>query len=61
MEPGGRNRWQPVANGMAQKRRRQAETVAADCDRLPESFHGKEGVDFALGCDGNDRRPAFAS
>ena len=38
----GGNRWQM---GWPQKRRRQAETVAADCDRLPESFHGTEGVD----------------
>jgi hypothetical protein len=38
----GRNRWQ-----MERRRRRlrQAKTVAMGCDQLPESFHGKEGVD----------------
>jgi hypothetical protein len=44
MEPGGRNQWQPVA-ARARKPRNQAKTVAVDCDRLPETFHGKEGVD----------------
>src|SRR5919106_1549855 len=38
----GGNRWQM---GTAQKRLRQAKTVAVGCDQLPESFHGKEGVD----------------
>jgi hypothetical protein len=40
MEPSGRNRWQPEANGMAPKRLRQAKTVAVGCDQ----FHGKKGV-----------------
>jgi hypothetical protein len=29
----------------AQKGRKQAKSVAAGCHRLPETFHGKEGVD----------------
>jgi hypothetical protein len=28
-----------------QERRKQGKTVAVGCDRLPEKFHGKEGVD----------------
>jgi len=28
----------------ARKPRNHAKTVAVDCDRLPEKFHGKEGV-----------------
>jgi hypothetical protein len=43
-EPSGRNPWQSLANGTASKRPRQAKTVAVGCDRLPESFHGKQGV-----------------
>ena len=35
------NRWQM---GRPQERLTQAKTVAADCDRLRETFHGKEGV-----------------
>jgi hypothetical protein len=38
----GRNRWRI---GSARKPRKQAKTVAVGCDPLPESFHGKEGVD----------------
>jgi hypothetical protein len=45
MEPTGRNPWQPVANGTAARTAQTGETVAAACDRLPETFHGKEGVD----------------
>ena len=45
MEPRGRDQWQPSQIAQAQKPRNQAKTVAADCDRLPETFHGKEGVD----------------
>jgi hypothetical protein len=36
------NRWQM---GRPQERLKQAKTVAVGCDRLPETFHGKEGVD----------------
>jgi len=38
----GGNRWQ-----MRPRRKplRQAKPVAVGCDHLPESFHGKEGVD----------------
>jgi hypothetical protein len=38
----GGNRWQM---GRPSKRLKQANTVAVGCDWLPESFHGKEGVD----------------
>jgi hypothetical protein len=48
MEPYGAQRLQPVAIGgkcdAPAKRLRQAKTVAAACDQLPEPFHGKEGV-----------------
>ncbi len=45
MEPSGRNRWQPVANGKPRKWLNQAKTVAVGCDGLPIGAHGKEGVD----------------
>jgi hypothetical protein len=45
MEPSGRNPWQSLANGTASKTAQTSETAAVGCDRLPESFHGKEGVD----------------
>jgi hypothetical protein len=44
MEPSGRNRWQPVASGSQPKAAQIGETVAVGCHRLPETFHGKEGV-----------------
>src|SRR6476661_9260151 len=45
--------WSPVvATGGNQRQieatrkpRKNAKSVATDCDRLPETFHGKEGVD----------------
>jgi hypothetical protein len=43
MEPAGATggkRWQMER---LRKRLKQAKTVAAGCDRLPETFHGKEG------------------
>jgi hypothetical protein len=36
------NGWQM---GRPQERLKQAKTAAAGCDRLPETSHGKEGVD----------------
>jgi hypothetical protein len=45
MEQSGRNRRQTVAIGPGAKRLKQAKTVAVGCHRLPEKFHGKEGVD----------------
>src|SRR5438874_12373135 len=44
--------WSPVVAtggnqrqiGTARKWRKQAKTVAAGCHRLPETFHGKQGV-----------------
>ena len=56
MEPSGCNRWQPVANGTVQKRLRQAKTVAVGCTQLPESFHGKEGVDGSSPSEGSAKR-----
>jgi hypothetical protein len=38
----GGKRWQMER---LRKRLKQAKTVAVGCDRLPETFHGKEGVD----------------
>jgi len=37
----GSNRWQM---GGRPERLKQAKTVAVGCDRLPEPFHGKQGV-----------------
>jgi hypothetical protein len=48
------NRWQM---GRAQERFKQAKTAAAGCDRLPETFHGKEGVDGSSPSEGS-KRPA---
>ena len=45
MEPSWRNRWQPGASGSQPKAAQIGETVAVGCHRLPETFHGKEGVD----------------
>jgi len=39
--------------GSAQTRPKQAKTVAARCDRLPEKFHGKEGVDGSSPSEGS--------
>ena len=44
-----RNRWQM---GRRRERLRQAKIVAVDCDQLPESFHGKEGVDSSSPSEG---------
>ena len=38
----GRNRWQMA---LPRNPPKQAKTVAVGCDQLPESLHGKEGVD----------------
>src|SRR5436189_1385841 len=40
------NQWQIDWPPIPQK---QAESVAAGCHRLPETFHGKEGVDSVRG------------
>ena len=45
MEPGGRNRLQPVAIGSLAKRPDEAEPVAVDYDPLPFRAHGKGRVD----------------
>jgi hypothetical protein len=58
MEPSGRNQWQSVANGNAQKRLKQAKTVAVGCDRLPIGAHGKEGVDGSSPSEGLPKMPA---
>jgi hypothetical protein len=38
----GGNQWQI---GVTRKPQKQAKSVATSCHRLPETFHGKEGVD----------------
>src|SRR5881394_2664683 len=48
------NRWQ---TGRAGRRRKQAETVAVSCDRLPEAAHGKEGVDGSSPSEGSAKAP----
>ena len=48
MEPGGRNQWQPVANGTAAKTARKAKPVAVGCDPLPLNVDGKEGANVSL-------------
>ena len=45
MEPRGCNRGQPVANRKASETAETGKTVAAGCHQLPQTFHGKEGVD----------------
>ncbi len=47
MEPSGRNRSQPVANGAASKTAQIGETVAVGYAQLPRKCHGKEGVEFS--------------
>ena len=57
MEPSaatGGNRWQmrrPL------ERLKQAKTVAVGCDQLPESLHGKEGVDGSSPPEGSAKVP----
>jgi hypothetical protein len=48
----GGNQWQ---TGLAPKARKQAESVAVGCDRLPEKFHGKEGVDGSSPSEGSEK------
>jgi hypothetical protein len=58
--------WSPVfATGGNQRqidppqnREKQAKTVAVCCDRLPEAFHGKEGVDGSSPSEGFEEMPA---
>src|SRR2546423_1330192 len=53
--------WRPVvANGgnrrqieESRKPQKQAKTVAVGCDPLPETFHGKEGVDGSSPSEGS--------
>jgi hypothetical protein len=61
MEPSGRNRWQPVANGLANKTAQTSKTVAGDCDQLPKSFHGKEGVDRSSPSEGSAKAPEIGA
>src|SRR5207249_10434418 len=62
ISPGGvEPLWSPVVAtggnqrqiGRARKRRKQAQTVAVGCDRLPATFHGKEGVDGSSPLEGS--------
>src|SRR5439155_10003644 len=60
--------WSPVvANGgnrrqieESRKPQKQAKIVAAGCDPLPETFHGKEGVDGSSPSEGSCKSPAKA-
>ena len=45
MEPSGRNRWQPAANGEAPKRAKIGGSQPLATDGNLPSFDGKEGVD----------------
>src|SRR5436190_21977012 len=45
MEPRGCNRWQSVANRLSAETAETRQNRCRGCDRLPETFHGKEGVD----------------
>jgi hypothetical protein len=63
MEPSGRNRWQPVANGTHSKTLKQADPqpVATRGNRF--GAHGKEGVDGSSPSEGSAKTPhvgAFA-
>jgi hypothetical protein len=54
------NRWQM---GRPQERLKQTKTFAVGCDRLPETVHGKEGVDGSSPSEGSAKAPhvgAFA-
>src|SRR5687767_5765872 len=42
---------------MRRKWLRQPKTVAVGCDRLPEAFHGKEGVDGSSPSEGSTKAP----
>jgi hypothetical protein len=50
----GGNQWQMDRDAQPLK---QAKTVAVGCDRLPESFHGKEGVDGSSPSEGSTKAP----
>jgi hypothetical protein len=53
----GGNRWQM---GRTSTRLRKAKTVAVGCHRLPEKFHGKEGVDGSSPSEGSAKSPEIA-
>jgi hypothetical protein len=44
MEPRGCNRWQSTANRLSTETAKTSQSVATGCHRLPETFHGKQGV-----------------
>jgi hypothetical protein len=49
--------------GRPQERLKQTKTFAVGCDRLPETVHGKEGVDGSSPSEGSAKAPhvgAFA-
>jgi hypothetical protein len=49
-----RNRWQI---DWSSRPRKQAKSVATGCHRLPEKFHGKEGVDGSSPSEGSTKAP----
>jgi hypothetical protein len=58
MEPGGRNRWQPVANGRASKTAQTSRSATGDNPTATVSgAHGKEGVDGSSPSEGSTKAP----
>jgi hypothetical protein len=55
MEPSGRNRWQPVANGTPQKPLKQADPQPVATHGNGFGAHGKEGVDGSSSSEGSAR------
>jgi hypothetical protein len=61
MEPSGRNRGNRWQIAKARSRRSKPRAVAVGCDQLPESFHGKEGVDGSSPSEGSAKAPHTAA
>jgi hypothetical protein len=57
MEPSGRNRWQPVANGTPRKRLEQADRQPVATQGNGSGAHGKEGVDGSSPSEGSAKAP----
>jgi hypothetical protein len=58
MEPSGRNRWQPVANGTPSKPFKQADPQPVATHGNGSGAHGKEGVDGSSPSEGFTKGPA---
>jgi hypothetical protein len=55
MEPSGRNRWQPVANGSAPKRLKQADRQPVATYGNGFGVHGKEEVNVSSPLEGFEK------